>query len=241
MIAGFLSLLLLQYLAYRVFEDWSFLRFLLTGWPFVMLGVAAVALALARPERPLTSLLVSAVVVSLGIQGLQHARTSNLFGIWHEHRRSVEVARLLSKELPATSVIYSLQHSGSLRHYGGLTTLRMDLLAPGWLDRSVAWLRTRGIPATFLLEDGEVELFTQRHAGQSLAGTLDARLALLYDGPTSRSRLYRSERAAVPGAACRRRRESEGIAFCPTRSSRVRSAAGSRTSTSAVGSTAGRR
>jgi hypothetical protein len=155
-----------------------------------MLGVAAVALALARPERPLTSLIVSAAVVGLGIQSLQHARTSNIFGIWHDHRRSVEVARILSRDFPATSVIYSLQHSGSLRHYGGLTTVRMDLLAPGWLDRSVAWLRTRDIPAYVLLEDGEVELFKQRYAGQSLADSLDARLALLYEGSTTRSRLY---------------------------------------------------
>ena len=185
MISGFLALLLLQYLAYRVFEDWSFLRFLLTGWPFVMLGVAAVALALARPQRPLTSLLASAIVVGLGIQGLQHARTSGIFGIWHGHRQSVEIAHVLSKDLPAASVIYSIQHSGTLRYYGGLTTLYVDFLAPDWLDRSVAWLHTRGISAYLLLEDAEVDIFKKRFTGQSIADTLDTRLALLY-GPTTR-------------------------------------------------------
>jgi hypothetical protein len=172
-----------------VFDEWTYLRFLLVAWPFVMLGISTVALLVARADRPLAALAASALVVLLGIQGLHHARVAGVFLIWADHRRPVDMAMRLREELPAGSVVYSLHHSGSLRHYGGLTTIRTDVLDADWLDRSASWLSERGHAAFLLLEDWEVEPFKARFAGQSLADTLDRRLAIV-DGPEQRTRLY---------------------------------------------------
>jgi hypothetical protein len=153
---------------------------MLTCWPFIMLGIAAVALALARSSRPVVRLLVTAAILALGVQGLQHTRTNHIFQEWHGHRRSVDFAHVLARETPPASVFYTLNFSGTLRHYGGRTTLRTDILDAAWLDRSVEWLRSRGYPVYLVLEDWEVEPFKQRYRGQTLADTLDDRLTLVY-------------------------------------------------------------
>jgi hypothetical protein len=62
MVLACLSLIVTQYLAYLEFDNWSFLRFLLTCWPFVMLGVAALAMLVAGARRPIATLLVSATI-----------------------------------------------------------------------------------------------------------------------------------------------------------------------------------
>jgi hypothetical protein len=116
----------------------------------------------------------------LGVQGLQHSRTADVFRQWQGHRRSVELAHLLARETPASSVIYTLNHSGTLRYYAGRTTLRPDILSPEWFDRSVEWVRSRGLSAYLLLEDGEIEPFKARYAGQPVVATLDDRLTLIY-------------------------------------------------------------
>ena len=180
MVLGCLSLLVAQYLAYLEFDNWSFLRFLLTCWPFVMLGVATLALRVWRVANPIATLLVSATIVALGVQGLQHARTANVFRDWHGHRRHVDFARVLAREMPPSSVFYTLNFSGTLRHYAGRTTILTDLIDPDWLDRSVDWLRSQGFPVYLVLEDWEVEKFKQRYASQAIARTLDAKLTLVY-------------------------------------------------------------
>ena len=180
MVLGCLSLIVGQYLAYLEFDNWSFLRFLLTCWPFIMLGVATLALRVWRAGNPIATLLVSATILALGVQGLQHARTAHVFREWQGHRRHVDFARVLAREMPPSSVFYTLNFSGSLRHYGGRTTLLTDLIDPDWLDRSVEWLRSRGVPAYLVLEDVEVEKFKQRYASQAIARTLDAKLTLVY-------------------------------------------------------------
>jgi hypothetical protein len=189
LILACVSLVVAQYLAYLVFDEWTYLRFLLTAWPFVMLGVATLALWIARSGKPLARLASGALVLLLGIQGLHQARVSGVFLIWETHRRPVDVARRLREALPPGSVVYSLHHSGSLRHYGGLATIRTDVLNADWLDRSVSWLRERGHAAFLLLEDWEVGPFEARFAGQSTADTLERRL-MFVDGPEQRTRLY---------------------------------------------------
>jgi hypothetical protein len=180
MILGCLSLIVAQYLAYLEFDNWSFLRFVLTCWPFVMLGVASVAMLLMRSGKPIAALLVSATILALGVQGIQHARTSYVFRNWHAHRRHVDFAGVLARETPPASVFYTLNYSGTLRHYAGRSTLRADVLDADWLDRSVEWLKSRGFTAYLVLEDWELEWFKQRYAGQTIARTLDQRLTLIY-------------------------------------------------------------
>ena len=191
-----LATIVVQYLLYLEFDAVQYLRFLLTCWPFIMLGVATFALLVWRAARPLASFAAAALVIALGVQGIQHSRTSRAFSLWHSQRRPVEFARLLAHETPPASVFYTVSHSGTLRYYGGRTTLFTDLLAPDWLDRSVAWFQARGITAYLVVEPSELETFKRRFAGQSITGTLDERLVLVY-GREEPYRLYDLTRLAA--------------------------------------------
>ena len=180
MILACMAVVLAQYLSYLVFEGWLFLRFLLLCWPFIMLGVAAVGLLVFQARRPLVSLIAGAAIVLFGFQGLHYARTNHLFELWHGHRRSVDFARTLAREMPARSVFYTLNHSGTLRYYAGLTTVSTLLFDPSWLDRSVAWFKSQGYSVYLVLDDVEVSSFEQRFAGQSLTASIKDRRTLVY-------------------------------------------------------------
>jgi hypothetical protein len=180
----FVAFVIVQYVTYLVFDTWWFLRFFLPCWPFLMIGLSSVALALARPSRPAVSLLVWWGVLALGAWGVHEARDRGAFEAWRGERRYVDVARVVAGATPDNSVIYTLLHSGSLRYYGSRLTLRSDILHPEWLDRSAGWLASRGVRAYLLLEEWEVADFKKRYAGQDLAAELDSRLALVYRGPS---------------------------------------------------------
>lgn len=200
MVLACLATIVVQYLLYLEFDAGQYVRFMLTCWPFIMLGVAAMALLVWRASRPIVSFAAAVVIIALGVQGVQHSRTTGAFRLWHNQRRPVEFARIVARETPASSVFYTVSQSGTLRYYAGRTTLYTDSLSPEWLDRSIAWLQSRGIAAYLAVEDSEIATFKKRFAGQTIAGTLDARLVLVY-GREEPYRLYDLTR--VPQAAPR--------------------------------------
>ena len=189
MVLACLATIVVQYLFYLEFDAGQFLRFMLTCWPFIMLGVATMALLVWRSYGPVASFAAAVVIVALGVQGIQHLRTTGAFRLWHSQRRPVEFARIVTRETPASTVFYTVSQSGTLRYYAGRTTLYTDSLAPDWLDRSVAWFQSRGITAYLAVEDPEIKTFQKRFAGQAIADTLDARLVLVY-GREEPYRLY---------------------------------------------------
>ena len=82
-----------------------------------------------------------------------------------------------------SSVIYSMQHSGSLRYYGGRMTLNYSALPPDQLDRSAAWLAEHGAHPYLLVEDWEVDAVKKRFPGQPMLAVLDSRPLFIYEGP----------------------------------------------------------
>jgi hypothetical protein len=155
MILGCLSLIVIQYLAYLEFDNWSYLRFLLTCWPFVMLGVAAVALAVARWRGPIATLLVSATILALGVQGLQHARTSQVFRTWHSHRRAVDFVRVLARETRAIERVLHVELQRDTSVLRGTNDDTDGCPGSDWLDRSVEWLRSRGFRRIWCSKTGK--------------------------------------------------------------------------------------
>jgi hypothetical protein len=61
-------------------------------------------------------------------------------------------------------------------------TMRFDIMEAEWLDRSVDWLRERGIHAYLAVEDGELPMFQERFAGQSRYSPLNQEPIVVYDG-----------------------------------------------------------
>lgn len=162
----------LFYLFYRVYEEWWFLRFVLTSWPFFMVGLGAVlALAARRGGRLTTALLVTGVV-ALGAWQVTVAIDRSAFNLWKEERRYVTVGRAVRRITDRQSVVFAMQHSGSVRYYGGRMTLRYDGFTGAWIDRVVRWLGDRGITSYMLLDDWEVpiarEQFSQLETGRRL-------------------------------------------------------------------------
>jgi hypothetical protein len=170
---AFVVALFTFYCLYLPFDAWWFLRFLLPVWPLMMLGLAAVLLAIARRYGPAGVVAIAWLVVMLGAYTFDVARARGAFDLWHADRAYVAAAREARSLTPDNSIVLSELHSGSLRYYGGRMTLRYTLLDPAWLDRAVAWMAERGVPAYALLEAGEATAFRTQFAGQDTIRRLD--------------------------------------------------------------------
>lgn len=156
-----------QYLAYFVFDDAGYLRFLLVFYPFIMIGLATFG-ELRVPWPNAWRLVVAVAVVALGVRGVMLAERQFVFHVAISDTKFAHVAKIAERVVPPNSVVVSMQHSGSLRHYGGRLTVRYDYLDATWLDQAAEWLADRGIATYALLEDWEIEPFRTRFAGQRL-------------------------------------------------------------------------
>ena len=179
----YVALLWGQYVAYLQFDSWGFLRFLLPSWPFLMLGVASVLVAIARLPRGRAAGIAGIVVamsswrLASGISRTRRATACSTSG-----RRSVTKrcsGRSFRSHDP-NSVIITIQRSGSVRYYGGRVTLRYDYLAHDTLDRDIDWLRGRGVRAFALMDAREIEEFKRQFAGQRTLAAFD-RPVLVYE------------------------------------------------------------
>ena len=188
----------LCYLAYRPFEEWWYLRFLLTSFPPLL---ALTAVALVAAGRLLTAAwqppLAVAVVILLAIWRIDYAKAHGTFDAWRMERRYVETGSYVADRLPKNAVLYSMQQSGSLRYYAGRLTVRWDVLDAGWLDRSIEALKALGYEPYLVLEDPEEGEFRGRFGRQSQLGRLNwAPIATLATQPVVR--IYALSHDAVP-------------------------------------------
>jgi len=162
------------YLFWIIFDAWWYLRFLLAAWPPILVSTAWL---LAWPSGRAFSRLGAALVLFMGFYGLWFAHREHLFSFGEGDRRYAIVGRLVRDATPPNSVIFSIQHSGSVRYYGGRMTLRYDFLNQRWLDRAVEWLNRQGMHPYFLLDEWEVEQFQFRfHEVNALAALKVARV-----------------------------------------------------------------
>ena len=175
----FIALLWAQYSAYLEFDSPGYLRFLLPSWPFMMLGVASVLLAIARLDLPAVRAFIVALVIGLGAWGIQVALRRDVFEQRQAARHEAPLGRLMRRHTEPQSVIFALHRSGSLRYYAGRITARYDMLDPQWLDRSVAWLKDRGVHVYAVLDEREAREARERFAGQRMTSALD-RPVLIY-------------------------------------------------------------
>ncbi len=189
--ATFVALLWGQYLAYEVYDSWGFIRFLLPSWPLIMAGVAAVLLAardasLARLPRVVVQPALALFVLSLGVWTFSTAVRG---GVFNRQAASPEapLGQLVRKHTVDNSVVLVWERSGTIRYYSGRTTLRYDYLDGDWLDRAVAWLRSRGVHVYAVLDPNHREQCLRRFAGQVTLAALN-RPVFVYD--PARTALY---------------------------------------------------
>ena len=178
----FVAVLWAEYCIYLGFDAWWFLRFLLPAWPFMMLGLAALLLAVAR-RGAFGFVVVTWLVVVLGAYTFDIGQARGAFTLRQSDRQYVAAAQLTRSMTPENSVVFTLLHSGSVRYYGGRMTMRFDLLDKEWLDRAVAWLAERGIASYVLLDGPEVDDFRARFASQQLVRRIDDPAVFTIKGP----------------------------------------------------------
>ena len=156
---GFSAVVLACYLPYSPFEEWWYLRFLLPAIP-VLLVLATAVLVRLVPAAP--AVMRGPVLVScVGLLA------------WHYVATAGERSAFASRMLPDRAVLLRVQESGTLRMYGGRTTVRFDHLDPQGLDAAVQFLDREGRPPYFVLEAWEETQFRERFAASSPLGLLD--------------------------------------------------------------------
>ena len=189
---GALSLLLLAlfainfalFLPYLVFEDWSYLRFLLPTIPLILVLVAAVLDGLLvrlfrsgispgdprRAVRPAVALsLMIAVICGLFVS---QAVRRHAFELRRMEARFARAGQFVGARLPANALVITDYESGSVPFYSGRPTLVWGNLDPMWIDRAVSFVEGRGFEPYLLFERWEEPQFRARFAGSPI-GALD--------------------------------------------------------------------
>jgi hypothetical protein len=149
--------------------------------PFIMIGVGAVVSAVAQRGRWF-ALGTMFFIGMLAVRDFRVAADENFFKLWQGDLRYVAAAKLVRELTDSSSVIYSMQHSGSLRYYAGRLTVRYDLIDADWLDRSLAWFESRGVHPYLLVDEGEMEALEKHFAGTRSLAMLDTPPLMTYEG-----------------------------------------------------------
>jgi hypothetical protein len=156
-----------------VFDDWSYLRFLLPAIPLLVILMLASVDAICRRVAPWTARpVVALTAVVLAVVGVGEAQARSAFRLQALESRYERAGAVVDRTLPSNAVVITSWQSGSVRFYSGRGTLVWDALDPAWLDRAVAYLRERGREPYLLFETWEEPAFRTRFAGSPL-GALD--------------------------------------------------------------------
>jgi len=162
-------LVLLCYLPYGVFPDWSYLRFLLPMLPlvFVTTGTLVVNASARLPAVIRGPILLVAVTAACSTNVLIASR-EQAFNLRDYEARYRTVGRYLDAALPKEAVIVTSQESGSAHYYTGRPILRWDLLGAD-LDTAVEELTNRGQRPVLLIEDWEEPELRRRFPASAVA------------------------------------------------------------------------
>jgi hypothetical protein len=187
---AFCVAMLLSYVFYYAFDNWTFLRFLLPALPFVFILAAATIVralgALPSALRGACFLLVCALIAGL------YQRTAERLSVFSTHeaeRRYVLVGEYAGRALPPNAAVITVLHSGSVRMYGNRATIRWDWIPVGYLDNALEVLSGHGYEPYILLEDSEEEEFRMRFGQASVFGRINWPPTMEYLG-RPRVRIY---------------------------------------------------
>jgi hypothetical protein len=155
---AFCLVTLLCYISYVPYDQWWYLRFLLPGLGafFALMAVGLCTLD-DRIPRPWGRAAALAILLAILWRSLSYTAALGMFGPFKasEHR-SADIGAFVARHFPADAVFFSMQHSGTIRYYGGRHTLRYDLIDRDWAARAPAELERLGLHPYLVIEDGEM-------------------------------------------------------------------------------------
>ena len=171
------------YCAWMVFDAWWFTRFLLPAWPFMMLALGGVAVAVAE-RRPRMRAALVVVLLALGAYGVYFAAERYAFAARDSRRRFVAASRLVRAQTRDNSVILSKDYNGALRYYGGRMTVDFSWMPRGpSIDTAVAWFTSHGVATYLAIEDWELPEVRARFAGSQMLRALERPPVAIYERP----------------------------------------------------------
>lgn len=171
LLLGFAAVAIAIYLFYKPFPEWWYLRFLIPA--IVVLLILASAATVQILSRNVMGGLLPIIAVILGIVGTRAAGERQAFELQRMEGRYRQAAELVRDRLPANAVLITVWESGSMRFHAGREIVMWDALDPAWLDRAIAWLKSRGQQPYVLVERREEPDFRARFRDQSEIGRLD--------------------------------------------------------------------
>ncbi len=153
----------LCYVPYAQFESWWYVRFFLPALPaLIVLMSLGIVLVGARMPAPWGALLVVILTGGEIAYGVRFSATHGLFGpVQQSEQRYADVAAHLARALPGEAIVLSVQHSGSVRYYGGRPTIRWDMIDRAWAGRMVEEIERAGLHPYLLIEDFELPQFRE--------------------------------------------------------------------------------
>ena len=187
-LAAFDMLVIAAYLIYAVFDEWSYLRFLL---PALAVSAVFTGVVLAKwiESWPVAVRVALLFAVAIGLTGLNvwSARSLDTFKLADQLRRVSTVAGYLQSNVPPSAVLLSGEQSGSMRYYTGRSILRWEAASTDALATVLPTLENSNRPLFIVLDAWEEGSFRSK---LSAVVPLDWP-PMLEAGTTHRTRVWR--------------------------------------------------
>ena len=190
---GVFALMVLgAYLAYAVFDHWSYLRFLLPALA-VLAAFTGVELAawVGRCPVPWRPVFLTALLLLICAHSLSTARSLDVFMLRDNLRRVETIAEFVNQNVPDRAVLVSGEQSGSMRYYTARSILRWEAATAESLTRAIDTMDAAGHEVFIVLDAFEDELFRRKFAGTSIGG-LDWP-AVVEAGTSHRTKVWRAK------------------------------------------------
>jgi hypothetical protein len=178
LLAAFAGGVILPYIPYGYFgyDDWGYLRFLLPGYPALMvlsLFVGGELLRRATHRHTWYTLAATAGVLALVVWEARLVARHGVLNLREPEQRYVTVGRYVAAAMPRNAVYISSLHAGSIRHYSGQPTINFSTLHPRALADALASLVAMGRRPYIVIEEGEEPEFKWRFDTYTDVGKLD--------------------------------------------------------------------
>ena len=167
-----IGLLLLLFFAFYAIDDaWWYGRFLLPGFPAVVLLETSFVVRLIgwRRSKKVSYLATAIAAVPFAFFSLGYSQSHGVFDVAKADVRYATAAQYASKVVQQPALVMAMQHSGTLRLYGGLSTLRYDLAPVPFLLHLLYQVRQHGGSVYFVGDGWEVDEIQRSGRGALLA------------------------------------------------------------------------
>jgi hypothetical protein len=169
-VLAFFAVLLACYAPYIRFDQWTYLRFLLPAIPLLIVAAAIVLHQLTKERSPAVRFaLLGFVALMFPFAYVHTAAKGDAFALKPGFVSFFERPAAFARErLPPNAVFIALTQSGSLRYYGGRSTLHYGHIPPDRADALVEYLTTHGLSPWAALDRQETADFDDRFRGTQL-------------------------------------------------------------------------